>query len=826
MIELPDLPIGLRLKPVRSAGLIFVLSTVVFLASAFAGSSSALASEAPIAAYSFDEGEGEVAEDSAGEHDGALEHTEWVKGKYGSAIYLDGNSDFVSIADSPDLRLTEEFTIEAWVRPDSAQTDAPVIEKETSNFYSYKLLAGGETAGVPEGFVADAPFSWEEVADEEALTNKAWSHLAMTYDGAAIRLYVNGKLVDTNSAPGPQGSEGNLIIGGEETEDFFKGRIDEIRIYDRALDGGEVTADKAAPIQTPRTGPIAAYSFDEGEGEVAEDSAGEHDGTIEGAEWARGKYGSALKFNAEDGDVVKVPVSEDFEVEEFTLQAWVRPEEDLEYAPVVANTSSGFGYSLYAGGDGGYLGHPEARITEDRWGETVSTVADPPALPLNAWSHLTATYDGAFLQLYINGELVDTDDAPSVIAGEGELQIGGDEDWSAAGFFDGRIDEVRIYDRALDAQEVEPDVTPPTPPTDLSAVFDPEESETEVSWNPSIDPASPNGHPGSGIRDYSFRYRLEGGAWTPWQSTAGTSFGISETEEEEKIRVAVLATDVTGNSSPLRAATLIATPTTVTPEDVGDEEINEQGDSGLAPEPAYFDEIFNNEFSARDSFEEKLCGSGSNPCGKYNGRAAAAYAVTWDLKGMGQDDARRNSNRNFDYFGGEGGDCTNFVSQALYNGGMRFMRANGVNDPDGRDPEVRQEFEHGNSSWWSYYFLINNGPFSARDYEVTESWVRAYVLREQLLNNNLAKVVLPGERLKVGDIVFYNLVGLNLSEADHSQMVVRVGNHRAWVAQHSPGYIQTLRRVLNRNDYEGHELHTDWTFQVVRPYYTAANIEG
>jgi hypothetical protein len=201
---------------------------------------------APIAAYSFDEGEGEVAEDSAGEHDGALEHTEWVKGKYGSAIYLDGNNDFVSIADAPDLDLSEEFTLEAWVRPDSAQTDAPVIEKRTSNFYSYKLLAGGETAGVPEGFVADAPFSWEEVADEEALTNKAWSHLAMTYDGAAIRLYVNGKLVDTNSAPGPQGSEGNLIIGGEETEDFFKGRIDEVRIYDRALNGSE-----AADITRP-----------------------------------------------------------------------------------------------------------------------------------------------------------------------------------------------------------------------------------------------------------------------------------------------------------------------------------------------------------------------------------------------------------------------------------------------------------------------------------------------------------------------------------------------------------------------------------------------
>src|SRR4051812_41245702 len=72
-------------------------------------------------------------------------------------------------------------------------------------------------------------------------------------------------------------------------------------------------------------GPIAAYSFDEGEGEVAHDAAGEHDGTIEGPGWSKGKFGQALEFDGEAGDLVTVPNAEDLQLEEFTVEAWVRP---------------------------------------------------------------------------------------------------------------------------------------------------------------------------------------------------------------------------------------------------------------------------------------------------------------------------------------------------------------------------------------------------------------------------------------------------------------------------------------------------------------------
>ncbi len=413
----------------------------------------------PVAAYSFDAGESEVAEDLAGEHDGTLKNTEWVKGKYGSAVYLDGSDDYVEIPDNPELQLREEFTLEAWVRPDRKEDNEVVISKEASGSYSYQLFAGGEEDGVPEGFLGYEPEGSEEVQAKASLQPKTWNHLALTYDGANLRLYVNGELVDTElSSPG-QASVGPLILGGNDGEEFFKGRIDEVRVYERALDAGEVAADKGASIETPQTGPVAAYSFDKSEGEVAEDLAGEHDGALEGTEWVKGKYGSAVYLDGSD-DYVEIPDNPELQLrEEFTLEAWVRPDRKEDNEVVISKEASGsYSYQLFAGGeeDGvpeGFLGY------EPEGSEEVQAKA---SLQPKTWNHLALTYDGANLRLYVNGELVDTELSSPGQASVGPLILGGND---GEEFFKGRIDEVRVYERALDAGEVAADKATPIPVT-------------------------------------------------------------------------------------------------------------------------------------------------------------------------------------------------------------------------------------------------------------------------------------------------------------------------------------------------------------------------
>src|SRR6201999_3656572 len=126
--------------------------------------------------------------------------------------------------------------------------------------------------------------------------------------------------------------------------DYLDGRIDEVRIYDRALNAAEVGADMEAPIVTPKQGPVAAYAFDEGEGETVEDVTGDgHTATIDDGEWTRGRYGGGIGFDGKGGnECVSVPDSPELRLsEEFTLEAWVRPVGGIFEDPVVVRESGG-----------------------------------------------------------------------------------------------------------------------------------------------------------------------------------------------------------------------------------------------------------------------------------------------------------------------------------------------------------------------------------------------------------------------------------------------------------------------------------------------------
>ena len=103
------------------------------------------------------------------------------------------------------------------------------------------------------------------------------------------------------------------------------------------------------------------------------------------------------------------------------------------------------------------------------------------ALPLNAWSHLAATYDGAVVRLFVNGvQAGSLAFAGSMAASTGSLRLGGNSVWGE--WFAGLIDEVRVYNRALSASEIQqdmqtpvggspppPDTTPPSAPSGLAA---------------------------------------------------------------------------------------------------------------------------------------------------------------------------------------------------------------------------------------------------------------------------------------------------------------------------------------------------------------------
>ncbi len=199
-----------------------------------------------VGAWSFDDGAGTSAADGSGQNNpGSLEGgpTWTTAGKYGGALTFDGVNDRVSVPDRASLDLTTAMTVSAWVRPTALGAWKQAVLKERAGGLSYALYATGATGNRPNGSVdiggdrtVDAP---------AALATNAWSHLALTYDGANLRLYVNGAQVATRAQTGAMTVGGNpLRIGGNAIwGEWFTGQIDEVRVYNRALTASEVVTD-------------------------------------------------------------------------------------------------------------------------------------------------------------------------------------------------------------------------------------------------------------------------------------------------------------------------------------------------------------------------------------------------------------------------------------------------------------------------------------------------------------------------------------------------------------------------------------------------------
>jgi hypothetical protein len=204
----------------------------------------------PIATYAFDEGSGITASDSSGNGNTGtlLNGPVWTAGKVGSAVSFDGLNDSIMVANNSALMPSSSLTLAAWFNADAQQGQyATIIGKTASGGYWLGIDRDGLDCGVPNAVCGElfAGNGWTFVPSP-AITYSTWNHVALTYDGSTARLYFNGVLSNTTSLSGTVGDATQPLCigmdpnGGTCSDGPFKGLVDEVKIYNRALSASEI----------------------------------------------------------------------------------------------------------------------------------------------------------------------------------------------------------------------------------------------------------------------------------------------------------------------------------------------------------------------------------------------------------------------------------------------------------------------------------------------------------------------------------------------------------------------------------------------------------
>ncbi len=435
--------------------------TLVVFAIALVGSAMAKAqlSEGLVFLMNFDEGSGDVVHDLSdnGNHGKIIGTPRWRSDGSGGALHLDG-STYISVPNAdPISELTEPMTAGVWINPNVLDSWHSIVEID--GLAGWKLGLFGSS-------VVWTTYNVMDFINQAPIQPGEWTHIAATWDGSQAVIYING----VPSAPISGGglidvkNEPSLDIGYRRTsgESFYIGFIDDLFIYNRVLGQQEISE-----LMLAHTRPSTVYAgtepslalylpLDEGQGSTVKDFS--HNGNngilIDSPQWVNGRPGKALEFSA--GSRVHIPAygslhSNIFRYA-FTVTAWVKPtltgdvwqliwrsvdQADVPQDSLLVNTSGRLSWRGRVGG---------------QWGVRCET-ADG-AVNAYEWTHIAVVGDRLNFRIYINGNEAAISPFVEQDGGIKDFYLGSDGVFLSE-TYSGTIDEIRVFTRALTADEIE-----------------------------------------------------------------------------------------------------------------------------------------------------------------------------------------------------------------------------------------------------------------------------------------------------------------------------------------------------------------------------------
>jgi hypothetical protein len=396
-----------------------------------------------------------------------MEDTDWQQGVRGNALDFDGTNEFAS-AGNLIANPFRQFTISWWMNIDSfthasymstfCQAQG-VYPSSLNNFCFYSSNTGasfGLQGSWSDGSALDArttiPFS-----------TGTWKMVTVTYDGSTLYQYVNGAPINSVAYSGKSLANANtFVLGrgyaypGNLTTTYFDGKLDDFKIYDFALNHNQVYSEYlgnvklASENQSIGAGLIGHWKMDElswnGTSGEIKDAVGSNNATaFSGATTIAGKIANAGNFNgssyAQTVNNIGITGSQPRSISFWFNQA------SMSNRNVVGFGTNSFGnlfdVLLY---NGELIGH--------FWGAGQDTIGSGSAYTTGVWNHGVITYNGSVVTIYLNGQ-TGGQKTISINTGASNLRIGAGMYDAGYNTFNGQVDDVRVYNKALSIEEIQ-----------------------------------------------------------------------------------------------------------------------------------------------------------------------------------------------------------------------------------------------------------------------------------------------------------------------------------------------------------------------------------
>jgi formylglycine-generating enzyme required for sulfatase activity len=202
-----------------------------------------------------------------------------------------------------------------------------------------------------------------------------------------------------------------------------------------------------------RVGLVGHWTFDEGTGTTARDSSGKgnHGTVMGGAKWAKGKVGGALEFDGRD-DFVLIPNESSFDItRSITVAVWIKIASFTKgWQAIVTKGDTHGSWRLQRDDKESSLTWACSALSHHRYGDLRGGVA----VDDGRWHHVAGVYDGTRTYLYVDGKVDTSARASGTIRASNYHVCIGHNAQEGGRHFHGLIDEFRIYDRALSAEEI------------------------------------------------------------------------------------------------------------------------------------------------------------------------------------------------------------------------------------------------------------------------------------------------------------------------------------------------------------------------------------